>query len=294
MIKSAIKKIYNALPFKQQVFTGIKKFVTLPEKAYRHLSFKGIFTVHISPHHSFRMLHYGYQLENEVFWSGLNGNWEKHSMQLWIKLCQNANTIFDIGANTGIYSLVAQTIRPKATVYAFEPVRTVYDKLVANSKLNNYSIHCYEKALSNTNGMMAIYKVNAEHTYEATLNKIFDGAVADARAMQVEVLTLKSFIEHNSIRSIDLVKIDVETHEPEVLEGFGEYLDRFKPAILIELITDYVVESVVPIVKEMNYLYFNIDEKKGITQVMTLDISNSFNFLFCTREKAIELGLIPA
>jgi FkbM family methyltransferase len=291
-LKKILKKILHILPFKKQVFSVIKFLFRPSESIYRHLYFKGVFRVKVDATHSFKIMHYGYQLENEVFWSGLNGNWEKHSMQIWIKLCRHASSIFDIGANTGIYSLVAQSINPKAAVYAFEPVGTVYQKMVANNTLNNFSINCYELALSDTDGRLSIFKVNAEHTYEATLNKRFDGFLPDAKAMQVEVMTMKTFVEKNKITNIDLVKIDVETHEPEVMAGFGEYLAKFKPVILIELITDFVVEGVIPAISGLDYLYFNIDEKKGIHQVKTLELSDSFNFLFCTREKAVELKLL--
>ena len=292
MIKKYLKKLYILIPFKKQIFSGIKKTGKVPERIYRHLTFKGAFKVVIDKGRSFKLRHYGFVLENEIFWEGLTGKWEKESIELWIKLCKDANIVFDIGANTGVYSLVAQTINPQATIYAFEPLKTICDKLIANNRLNNYSITCCEIALSDHDGKAAIYKVNSDHTYEATLNKVFEGKLADARAIEVEIVTAKTFIEQNGITNIDLIKIDVETHEPEVLEGFGEYLLKFKPTILIELITDYVVEGVIPVVKDLGYLFFNIDEKKGIQLTETLNISDSYNYLFCTREKAEQLKLI--
>ena len=71
------------------------------------------------------MRHYGFQLENEIFWSGLTNGWEKISTRLWIELSKNSKVIFDIGANTGIYSLVSKSINPTSQVFAFEPVKRV-------------------------------------------------------------------------------------------------------------------------------------------------------------------------
>ena len=88
------------------------------------------------------------------------------------------------------------------------------------------------------------------------------------------------------------MKIDVETHEPEVIEGFGEYLSLFKPAILIELITEDVVAGVMPYFEKSGYLFFNIDEKLGIRKVDSVGISDSYNYLFCSEEKAKQLNLI--
>ncbi len=39
------------------------------------------------------------------------------------------------------------------------------------------------------------------------------------------------------------MKIDVETHEPEVMEGFAEYYLKFKPIILIEVLNDQILKN---------------------------------------------------
>lgn len=61
---------------------------------------------------------------------------------------------------------------------------------------------------------------------------------------------------------------------------------------MIELIIQPVVDRVKDLIKDSGYLYFNIDEPKGIRQVNTLDISDSYNFLFCTPEQAKQLQLV--
>ena len=53
------------------------------------------------------MNHFGLELENELFWAGLEGGWEKTSMSLWIKLVKASVVVLDIGANTGLNALVA-------------------------------------------------------------------------------------------------------------------------------------------------------------------------------------------
>ena len=42
----------------------------------------------------------------------------------------------------------------------------------------------------------------------------------------------------HKITKIDLLKIDVETHEPEVLEGYTKYIHLHKPTMLIEILND--------------------------------------------------------
>lgn len=139
-MKSVLKSIYGLLPFKGPLYKMLRKAWAPPESIYRHLHFKGVFTVPVDSSHSFRMMHYGYQIENEVFWAGLDGGWEKVSFGLWIKLCRNSKVIVDVGANTGVFALIARALNRQASVYAFEPVKRVFEKLESNNRLNGLQV----------------------------------------------------------------------------------------------------------------------------------------------------------
>ena len=104
-------------------------------------------------------------------------------------------------------------------------------------------------------------------------------------------MRLSSFIERYELTKIDLMKIDVEMHEAEVLSGMGKYLDSFRPAMLIEILTDEVGNRVEELVKNKGYLYFNIDEASGIQKVDHIIKSKYFNYLLCNRETADYLQL---
>ncbi|MEQ9288851.1 MAG: FkbM family methyltransferase [Cyclobacteriaceae bacterium] len=238
------------------------------------------------------MMHYGYEIENELFWKGIKNGWEKESMKLWMQLCLESTTIFDIGANTGIYSLSAKTVNPNATVYAFEPVLRVYKKLVSNCLLNNYDINCFQQALSNDNGKATIYDLPTEHTLSVTVNKDLTPENTKSIPTEVNIVKLSSFIEEHRITEIDLMKIDVETHEVEVLEGFEGFLKAFQPTFLIEILNDEIAQSIQNILSNYSYLYFNIDEKKGISKVKKLTKSHYYNFLICKENVANKLKLI--
>ena len=101
MLKQGLKSLYKAIPFKKQAFSCLKQVWTPTASIYRHLHFKSVFRV---DHKDCRFLirHYGYQLGNEIFFSGLTGGWEKVSMALWIDLCRQSNFILNIGANIRI------------------------------------------------------------------------------------------------------------------------------------------------------------------------------------------------
>lgn len=290
-MKKVLKSIYDFVPFKKEIFSLLKIVWSPNESIYKHLHFKGIFTVHLTKTKSFKVNHYGYQIENEIFWSGINDGWEKDSLKLWIQLCEQANTIVDIGANTGVYSLVAKTINPLAKIYAFEPVARVFTKLKENVDLNKFDITCIEKAASNFDGNATIYDTNEEHIYSVTVNKNMSTTETAVFETIIETVTLNSFVNQYNIDQIDLMKIDVETHESEVLEGFSEYLTKFKPTLLIEILTEEVGKKVQAMIAPLDYLYFNLNENGAVRRVDTITKSDYYNYLLCSPVIAEKLGL---
>lgn len=163
--RSILKRLYEAVPFKQPVFQLVRRVVSLPEPVYRHLHFKGIIEVPISPTASFRILHHNHMIENELFWNGFDG-WEKVSMELWTRLSRNARVVVDIGANTGVYALAASAVQPNALVIAVEPVRRIYKKLAYNASLNQGRIKTVHAAASSCSGVAVLYDLpDREHVF---------------------------------------------------------------------------------------------------------------------------------
>jgi FkbM family methyltransferase len=292
-MKASLKKIYDAVPLKMEIFKTIRFFWIPPHSIYKHFHFTGVINLKVDNGSSFKMKHYGTEIENDFFWKGLTGGWEKISMKCWMQLCRNANVIFDIGANTGVYSLVAKAINTSSKVYAFEPLKQMFTKLVLNNELNQYDIICIEKAASDKNGKAIIYETGTDHVAAASLN-------AETRQdgnlnVETEIVTttLDTFINENYIEKVDLIKMDVETHEPNVLEGYRIFLQKHRPDLLVEVLTDEVGSDLEKILNGLEYLYFNIDDKNGtIRKTDRITKSDYFNYLICTRESAKYLELI--
>ncbi len=296
MVKKILKSIYRAVPFKKQIFKLIKLAWIPPSNITQHLHFNAPVKVNVEKKAAFNIHHYGYIIENELFWYGIEGGWEKASFKLWKELSKNAKTIFDIGANTGVYSLISGSVNPDAKIYAFEPINSVYKKLIHNVQLNSFknNVSAKEIALSNYTGEAVIYlEKNATHSLSVAVNKSLLANDIDFRTEKIKTITLGQFIEENKINKIDLIKIDVETHEPEVLEGMGIYLRKFKPTLLIEILNDEIGKKVEQLIQGIDYLYFNIDEQGGTVEEATcITKSKYYNYLICSKEIAILLKLV--
>ncbi len=290
--KHLAKRLYDLMPFKQPLYTALRAMAHVPEPIYRHLHFKGAITVPISPTEEFRIMHHGHMIENEMFWQGLGG-WEKISIGLWTRLCRRSNVIFDIGANTGVYALVAQAVNPAALVVAVEPVERIFRKLEANIALNHWNIKAFHAAASDRTGTAVLFDMpSSEHVLSVSLEADWNSSNPQLRPVEVPCITVVDLLHRVDASSVDLLKIDVETHEPAVLKGFAEVLRRDRPTLLIELLNDEVALQVAQLVSGLDYVYYNIDEITWPPQrVDTLTKSKHFNFLICQREVAASIGI---
>lgn len=294
-MKSALKKVYKALPFKQEMFSLVKKVWTPGPDIFRHLYFDGQFKVNVDSNHSFLIRHFGYRIENELFWRGLNNGWEKTSIQLWQKAVKRADVIFDIGANTGLYGLVAKSLNPNSNVFAFEPVKRVYKRLLENNELNNYDIACFELAASNADGEAVIYDLPTEHILSVTVNQNYSLPETSSSVIptSINIVRLDTFIEKHKLERIDLMKIDVERHEYEVLDGMGACLEQFRPAMLIEILENEIGEKVEDLISDKGYLYFRIDDdKETVNRMEHIRIETDCNFFLCDEITAKEMMLL--
>jgi FkbM family methyltransferase len=289
-MKVLLKKIYKSIPFKQQIFSVVRSVVTLPNSISKHLYFDGQVSFKVGKK-TVLMNQTSLDVENTLFWRGVEGCWEKVSVGLWLKLCEEATNILDIGANTGAYALIAKTVNPKAEVFAFEPMDMIYDRLEDNVRLNNLDIKCLPYALSNYTGEAKVFAESEYHLYSVTVNQNRSHESIPVFERTIQTKTLVDFIQENNLSNIDLMKIDVETHEPEVLEGLGAFLSKWKPDMLIEILDLDVAEKVQKMTKPLGYLYFNIDEDGGIERSENLAISNYYNYLICSEKTAKKLNL---
>lgn len=290
-MKRLLKQLYATLPGKRPLFMLLRR-LPLPERIYRHLHFTGVITIKLDAGRSFRMQHHGLIVENELFWRGLDG-WERNSLRLWQRLCAHADHIIDIGANTGVYALIAAALRPNARIAAVEPVERVFRMLEENIALNQAPIQAVRMAITDRNGPVQLFdRPGTTHEYDATLNPDYVREYPDAVATAVEGRTLPALLDHLGWPRVDLLKIDVETHEPALIRGALPILQRDRPAMLIEILNPCMGEQVMDALRGLDYRCFTIDEAHW--QAQTTDrpgAGGHHNHLFCNAATARALGL---
>ena len=109
----------------------------------------------------------------------------------------------------------------------------------------------------------------------------------------VRMVTLENFMRKSNIERVDVMKIDVETFEPQVLEGLGDVLHETKPSMIVEVLNDEVGARLRALLGK-EYVYFHIDEANGPSQKDTIKrlSRRSRNYFLCDQATAISLALI--
>jgi len=170
-----------------------------------------------------------------AFWVGLDA-YEGCTLRVFGHLARDSRHIVDVGANTGLFSLLAGTLNPAATIHAFEPFPSAAERLEVNIRANRLdNIRLTRAALADQPGTLPLYFNDALRlTQGASLR---DWEYTTDR-VEVPVVRLDDHLRSQGIESIDLLKVDVEGSEPEVLLGAEETIARCTPEIICELIQE--------------------------------------------------------
>jgi len=137
--------------------------------------------------------------------------------------------VFDVGANTGEFSeMIIASLDNKLNfqLHLFEPSQFSFKKLTERITpsqkiiLNNFALGkkeetaelFYEKEGS---GFASLTKRRLEH-FDINFNK----------SERIQIKTVDSYCTLKDIKNIDLLKIDVEGHELDVLEGSAKMFEK--------------------------------------------------------------------
>jgi FkbM family methyltransferase len=164
-------------------------------------------------------------------------NFENTNRKFWDDLIKPGMTVFDIGANWGVYSVAAKRLLGSdGNLVSFEPNKNEYSKLNKNLSLNKGGmshVTLVNSAVGDSDGS-AIFYMPPE--YKGAYGSLGRPKIdEDCEAIEVKITKLDSYINENSISALDVIKIDVEGAEIKVLTGAIETLKKFSPVILMEV-----------------------------------------------------------
>jgi FkbM family methyltransferase len=162
---------------------------------------------------------------------------EPQIQALIVETVRPGHGAIDVGANSGVHTLVMAKAAGQGLVLACEPNPLPSGRLRVNVLLNQLTnVLIREVAVGDKNGSATLF-VPATDTAQAwaSLQEHDDDEfLRDPRTIDVPIATLDAVVEETGVRDIDLIKIDVQGCEPEVLAGAKRLLGRDRPALIVE------------------------------------------------------------
>ena len=251
---------------------------------------KKIIREHILKKEFIKKTKYGFKIKLDVsrdvdkhfYW----GEFEVDLINFLKSLLNDCSVFIDIGANIGIYTLLASKhIRKDGKVFAFEPSDWAYNRLKENLKLNETkNVEVFKLAVSNFTGLKQFY-VCEDDAYNSLISTPMKEV---QKVVEVESICLNDFCVNRNIDQIEILKIDVEGADYLVLKGAEEILKSDKsPIIVCEFnqkisggIT-YNKDEFSEFMKELSYKFFMINEKN----LIEVDLTNTeANELICLKK----------
>lgn len=250
----------------------------LSKKVWQRLPAEGDFQASSGPD---RLLYKGTKgdvIARVLFWRGWR-HYEPETIRVFHELAKKASLVLDVGANTGLFSLVACASNPKAKVRAFEPVSGTCRRIKDNMQLNGWQNRCevHNVAVSDQIGVVSFHVPEGEAPSSASMHvEGFRGH--QGSLVEVPMTTVDAICEHESV---DLIKLDVEGFEDKALAGMKELLERSKPTIVVECNPDGPYREVEKILKSLGYNFFHLRDEGPIAveQIIPDSTERYRNFL---------------
>jgi FkbM family methyltransferase len=210
---------------------------------------------------------------------------EDADLILFTALAYHSKTIIDIGANTGLFSVLSSVANKSAAIYAVEPYTPNFTRLNINLQLNNCSnvkpmqvaigesVGSIEMTVPENNSITDVSSVNGDFS-----KKIYPDMVWKKQTVKLE--TLDNIKQTNKL-TIDLIKCDVESYEMSVFKGMDQVLQQDRPAILFECFVDEERQKFFnEILTKYNYYIYGVLSEGLVHLNNGLQNMSSLNYLF--------------
>ena len=162
------------------------------------------------------------------------------------------DTVIDIGAHIGLFSLLVSQLCKTGKILSFEPVSENFDLLVSNLKLNHIkNILPFNMAVSKNSGRLDLFLNN-----DQSAHSIFSKS---SESISVESTSLQKIFEENKISSCKLLKLDCEGAEYEIIDSLpSEYLNKIQNIVMEYHSADTKPELVKNLIQKIKNAGFKI------------------------------------
>jgi FkbM family methyltransferase len=218
-----------------------------------------------------KMLLYKDSILSRLIYNGF----ETEEINFLRKNLNEGDTFVDVGANVGIFSIIAsEIVGVQGKVISFEPTPTSFNRLKENISLNgSNNVECRNIALSDRKGIMDFNISDSGFDAWNSFAKVDDKL---QQQIVVSVSTLDAELQNFDKESVKFVKIDVEGWEKFVLLGGAMFFKTYSPMVMIEFTEQntfqagYIVQELFSIMEDWGYNWHRIEDGKLVPEKMRL------------------------
>lgn len=203
----------------------------------------------------------------------IRGYHEKTATRIARGSIKEGDTVIDIGANIGYYTLLfAKWVGPTGKVYAFEPEPTNFQLLEKNVKANNYkNITIFQKAVSDKNDKLSFY-ISDE---SSAANQLFKPQKF-SQIIDVDSVKLDECLPIDE--KINFIKLDIQGAEGTAIKGMNSILKNNSNTVIMQewwpdAIKKYGMDSDehLKILEKLGYSFYEIDGQNDKTNLITIN-----------------------
>jgi len=203
--------------------------------------------------------------EDSLMLSIKNNDHELTEIKFLKQIIKNGDTVLDLGANIGVYTLIfAKLVGKSGHVFAFEPDPTNFEILSKNVKENKHeNVTLVQKAVSEKNDRIKLFVSKRNHAS----HRIFDSE-EKRNSIEVDVITLDTYFKKIK-NPINFIKMDVEGVEGATLLGASNIIKNSKDlVIMMEYFPKWIrkygmnPEEILDSLIEKKFKLFNINQKE--------------------------------
>jgi len=204
------------------------------------------------------------------------------------KFADKTKDALDVGVYRGIYSYkLSQNFK---NIHSFEPNPLLFPYLEKNLIKIISNIKLYNLALSNDNGFTELkLPLRSKSIFEDNIEELFQLGAATMHPnnkinnYKKVPIKMKKLDDIEIGNKIGLIKIDVEGHEKNVLQGGIETVKNNKPVLLVEIEerhTKTPITEIITFINSIGYKAFISKENDLIEIDKVRDLTKENNFFF--------------
>jgi FkbM family methyltransferase len=189
------------------------------------------------------------------------GEWSKTEVEFFAAILSDDANVIEIGSNIGMHAIPLSRICSAGKVFCYEPQRPVFHVLCGNVAINNrLNVVARHIGAGSESGIMEIATSHYDEPWNCGSFSLLHGFNSEGRYQSkigkdsVNIVTLDSDLEVNSLNRLDMIKIDAEGFELNVLIGARGLIQRHKPYVFAEANSDAVVDRIISEMSQHDYV----------------------------------------